>query len=200
MRGMKLQPGATLAGMIVVPAEQLENEKLNYIMITKDGMGKRGRIISLTGKLRRGSQGIMCTSRAAKSKEVVGVILVHEDSDYLVFSNTGSVLRSRVGDITVRGRTAGVIRIKRLSEGEDIVGLQDIAPEVVVALNETAEARAEEKRRQEQGITSSAETISAESVAIAGDTIDGAEEVPAGASDLDFEPEEHQKAEADDEL
>ena len=200
MRGMKLQPGATLAGMIVVPADKLEDEKLNYIMITKDGMGKRGRIISLTGKLRRGSQGIMCTSRAAKSKEVVGVILVHEDSDYLVFSNTGSVLRSRVGDITVRGRTAGVIRIKRLSEGEDIVGLQDIAPEVVVALNETAEARAEEKRRQEQGITSSAETISAESVAIAGDTIDGAEEAPAGASDLDFEPEEHQKAEADDEL
>ena len=213
-RGMKLQDGATLAGMIVVPAAQLEDEKLNYIMITKDGMGKRGRIISLTGKVRRGSQGINCISRAAKSKEVVGVILVHEDSDYLVFSNTGSVLRSRVGDITARSRVAGVIRFKRLSEGEDIVGLQDIAPEVVVALNETAEARAEEKRRQEQqepGAAASAERTSeptsaptsVESIALSGDTIDGAEQgeqVSGGASDLDFEPETAAAKPEDDEL
>ena len=214
MRGMKLQAGATLAGMIVVPADKLEDEKLNYIMITKDGMGKRGRIISIPGKLNRGSRGVMCTTRAAMSKEIAGVILVHEDSDYLVFSNTGSVLRSRVGDILVRGRIAGYVRFKRLSEGEDIVGLQDIAPEVVVALNETAEARAEEKRRQEQGAQPSAEggdasadagadasadLPNAESVGLAGDTIDGAA-APAWSSDLDFEPEPTAAPEPDDEL
>lgn len=188
MRGMRLQGDATLAGMIIVPADQLENEKLNYILITKDGMGKRGRVISIPGKVRRGSMGLMCTSRAVSSKEIVGVILVHEDSDYLVFSNTGTVLRARVSDITVRSRSAGVMRLKRMSEDEDIVGLQDIAPEVVIALNETAEARAEEKRRVEQG---QSEVTAPEDVP---------EAAQGSASDLDFEPAAPSATAPDDEL
>lgn len=146
-KGIRLMPGTKLAAMIVVPAEQLEDENLNYIMITENGNGKRGRIIALPGKLRRGGLGNFACSAAARSERLVGVIRAHSDSDYLVFSNTGSVLRSHVSDITVRGRNAGYVRLKRSADDEVIVDIQEISPEVVASIDEAADARAQEKLR-----------------------------------------------------
>lgn len=150
-KGIKLMDGAKLAAMIVVPVERIEDEKLNYLIITESGIGKRGRLISLPGKVRRGGMGNWVCSAAARSERVVGVITADENSDYLIFSNTGSVLRSRVSDLTVRSRSAGYLKLKRCTEGELIVGMQEIPPAVVAEINESAEARAAEKRRVENG-------------------------------------------------
>ncbi|WP_052339119.1 DNA topoisomerase (ATP-hydrolyzing) subunit A [Anaerobiospirillum succiniciproducens] len=150
-KGIKLMDGAKLAAMIVVPVERIEDEKLNYLIITESGIGKRGRLISLPGKVRRGGMGNWVCSAAARSERVVGVITADESSDYLIFSNTGSVLRSRVSDLTVRSRSAGYLKLKRCTEGEIIVGMQEIPPAVVAEINESAEARAAEKRRVENG-------------------------------------------------
>ena len=133
--------GATLAGMIVIPEADLLNPKLNYIMITDKGEGKRGHLLSITGKRRRGTRGISCCSALARSEKVVGVISAHEDSDYIVFSNNGSLVRSHVADVTVRGRGSGYMRFKRLDDDEYIVGLQEIPPEVVAEIDESAQKR-----------------------------------------------------------
>lgn len=191
IKGIKLAKGAKLAGMIVVSESELENEKLNYILITEQGEGKRGRLISLMGKRRRGSQGIACCSRVARDEVVVGVISAHEDSDYLVFSNNGSLLRSHVSDISVRGRNAGYMRIKRIDEDEHIIGLQEIPPEVVAAIDESAEKR----RLEAAGMLS--ESSEAEA-----DTETQAAEKASAAADLDFEDgsENAPAAEENDEL
>lgn len=185
-RGIKLMPGAQLAAMIVVPADHLADEKLNYVMITESGIGKRGRLISLPGKLRRGGLGNFACSASARSERVVGVISAHEDSDYLVFSNNGSVLRSRVSDLTARSRGAGYLKIKRTMEGESIVGIQEICPEVVAAINESALARAAEKRRVAEGL----EGLTGEG---SEDILDnGHETAPVEDSSLDMEIKEPQ--------
>ena len=185
-RGIKLMPGAQLAAMIVVPADHLDDEKLNYVMITESGIGKRGRLISLPGKLRRGGLGNFACSASARSERVVGVISAHEDSDYLVFSNNGSVLRSRVSDLTARSRGAGYLKIKRTMEGESIVGIQEICPEVVAAINESALARAAEKRRVAEGL----EGLTGEG---SEDILDnGHETAPVEDSSLDMEIKEPQ--------
>lgn len=190
-RGIKLMPGAQLAAMIVVPADHLADEKLNYVMITESGIGKRGRLISLPGKLRRGGLGNFACSASARSERVVGVISAHEDSDYLVFSNNGSVLRSRVSDLTARSRGAGYLKIKRTMEGESIVGIQEICPEVVAAINESALARAAEKRRVAEGL----EGLTGEG---SEDMLDnGHETAPVEDSSLDMEIKEPQDSNND---
>ncbi len=190
-RGIKLMPGAQLAAMIVVPADHLADEKLNYVMITESGIGKRGRLISLPGKLRRGGLGNFACSASARSERVVGVISAHEDSDYLVFSNNGSVLRSRVSDLTARSRGAGYLKIKRTMEGESIVGIQEICPEVVAAINESALARAAEKRRVAEGL----EGLTGEG---SEDILDnGHETAPVEDSSLDMEIKEPQDSNND---
>lgn len=180
-----------LAGMLIVPADELTNPQLNYIMITEDGMGKRGRLIGLTGKLRRGSRGIKVCSRAASTERVVDVLRVDTNSDYLVFSNTGNVLRSHVNAITCRSRTAGFVRLKRMGEDELVIGLQEIPPEVVAAIDESAEARAEEKRQAE----AAAEVMSATDVAA--DEAERAAERASAAADLDFDDQSETKDTAD---
>ena len=79
-KGIKLMDGAKLAAMIVVPVERIEDEKLNYLIITESGIGKRGRLISLPGKVRRGGMGNWVCSAAARSERVVGVITADESS------------------------------------------------------------------------------------------------------------------------
>lgn len=179
-KGIKLLKDASVAAMLVVPASELENEKLNYLIITDKGDGKRGRLISIVGRARRGSQGLACSSKAVRGERIVSVISAHEDSDYLVFSNTGTVMRSRVSDITPRSRTAGFIRLKRLDEGEVIVGMQEISPDVVAAINESAEARAAEKRRLEDAangvLPDDGETPADDSANVPTDTVDATED------------------------
>lgn len=148
-RGIRLTNGARLAAMIVVPDNEVTDPAINYLMISDKGTGKRGRMISLTGKRNRGGQGIACCSRAAREEEnIVAVIKAHEDSDYLVFSDTGSIMRSHTADISCRSRTAGFIKVKSTNENEHIVGLQEIAEDVVKSIDEMAEARAAEKKAQ----------------------------------------------------
>lgn len=186
-KGIRLMKGAKLAAMIVVPVERIEDEKLNYLIITESGIGKRGRLISLPGKTRRGGMGNWICSVAARSERIVGVITADESSDYLVFSNTGSVLRSRVSDMTMRSRNAGYIKMKRCTEGELIVGMQEIPPAVVAEINESAEARAAEKRRIENGEAAAAnpdEDVASATDAAATDVADAASaDVASDATD-----------------
>lgn len=197
IHGIKLVgKGTKLAGMIVVPAAELENEKLNYIMITDQGSGKRGRLISIVGKRHRGSKGISCCSRLAKQEAVVGVISVQEDSDYLVFSNNGSLMRSHVADITVRSRGAGYVRLKRIDDDEHIVSLQEIPPEVVTAID----ASAEKRRLEAASVAGEAAAIDSNDVATeatadiaAEDNLDPEElaaEKRSAAADLDFDDDD----------
>ena len=124
----------------------------------------------------------------ARDDVVVGVISAHEDSDYLVFSNNGSLLRSHVSDISVRGRNAGYMRIKRIDEDEHIIGLQEIPPEVVAAIDESAEKR----RLEAAGMLNDASEA---------DTETQAAEKASAAADLDFEDgSEKAPAAEDDEL
>ncbi len=186
-KGIRLLKGAKLAAMIIVPVERIEDEKLNYLIITETGIGKRGRLISLPGKTRRGGVGNWICSAAARSERIVGVITAEENSDYLVFSNTGSVLRSRVVDMTLRSRTAGYIKMKRCTEGELIVGMQEIPPAVVAEINESAEARAAEKRRIENGEAAAANPdadLDTNSEAISSDAV-SSEAVASADADAD---------------
>lgn len=184
IKGIKLVgKDTTLAGMLVVPSSELQNEKLNYILITEQGDGKRGRLISIVGKRARGSQGIACCSRATRGEKIVGVISAHEDSDYLVFSNTGTVLRSHVSELTVRSRSAGYIRLKRVDEDERIIGLQEIPPEVVIAIDESAQ-----KRRLEAQGAAAADAADAAADAADEAALHEAEKASADA-DLDFSDE-----------
>lgn len=150
VRGIRLVGGAQVCAMIVVPASEIENPKYNYIMITDKGEGKRGRLISIVGKLNRGGQGLNCCSRTAREENVVSVIMVDENSDYLVFSNTGNIVRSHVSELRARSRSAGFYRLKRIDDGELIVGLQEITPEMVEALDKAAQARIAEKQEQNE--------------------------------------------------
>lgn len=199
-RGIKLMPGATLAAMITVPADHIEDEKLNYIVITETGVGKRGRLISLPGKTRRGGMGNFACSAAARSEKVVDVICAHEDSDYLVFSNTGGVLRSRVSDLTCRSRTAGYLKLKRMSPDESIIGIQEIPPAVVAEINESAEARAAEKRRVENGEDAAAVDANVEGMADDAMLDNGHESGPVqdGSDSLDLDVGESEAQEKHD--
>lgn len=145
--GMRLLPNTTLASMIVVPANQLEDEKQCLLFVTESGVGKRMSLVQIAGTDKRGKTGMHTSRKSARSERVVGVVKVHQDSDYLVFSNTGSVMRSRASDVNIYSRISGYFKIKRIQEGEVIVGIQAIAPEIAVELNEAARARMLERRR-----------------------------------------------------
>lgn len=204
-RGIRLAKGAKLAAMIIVPDSEVASPEINYIMITDKGTGKRGRIISLMGKLNRGGQGIACCSRTARAEEnVVSVIKAHEDSDYLVFSDNGSIMRSHTADISCRSRVAGFIKVKAANENEHIVGLQEIDEDVVKVIDEMAEARAAEKKAQSgtASVSGTASIVDASMMNVSSSVLENGfvTEPTATGNDLDMDLSETKTAEDVDDL
>lgn len=193
-KGIRLGAGGRLAAMIVVPDSEVANPDLNYIMISDKGSGKRGRLISIPGKLNRGGQGVLCCSRAARGENIVAVIKAMENSDYLVFSDTGSIMRSHTKDISCRSRIAGFMKVKATNEDEHIVGLQEIDEAVVKSIDEMAEARAAERNRLKNGGSAIAEGTEIDDSALDNGITT---EPKASGNDLDMDLPEHT---ADDNL
>ena len=119
VRGIRLGEGAKLISLIVVdPEAQLLTASFN-------GYGKRTRMqdFAVQG---RGGQGVIAMQINERNGAMVGAVQVDHGEEIMLISDKGTLVRTRVDEVSVQGRnTQGVILI-RLSEGEHMVGLERI--------------------------------------------------------------------------
>ena len=119
VRGIRLGEGAKLISLIVVdPEAQLLTASFN-------GYGKRTRMqdFAVQG---RGGQGVIAMQINERNGAMVGAVQVDHGEEIMLISDKGTLVRTRVDEVSVQGRnTQGVILIK-LSDGEHMVGLERI--------------------------------------------------------------------------
>jgi DNA gyrase subunit A len=62
---------------------------------------------------------------------VVGAVQVTETDEIMLISNKGTLVRTRVEEVSVQGRNTQGVRLIRLKEGEKLMGLEQVdEPEV----------------------------------------------------------------------
>ncbi|HWR53461.1 MAG TPA: DNA gyrase subunit A [Bryobacteraceae bacterium] len=121
VRAMNLDKGDQLVGMAVVGDEGL------ILSISEMGYGKRTKLdyYRLTG---RGGKGVINMKVTGKTGKVVAVMEVQEDTDIIIITKEGKIIRIESSEIRQVGRSSQGVMLVRM-EGDDRVAAATVVPE-----------------------------------------------------------------------
>jgi DNA gyrase subunit A len=118
VRGIRLQEGQFVISLII----STEGTVLN---ITENGYGKRTRLEEFT-QHKRGGQGLIAIQTSDRNGAVVGAVLVNDTDEIMLITNAGTLVRTRVNEISIVGRNTQGVTVIRLDKGEKVVGVDRI--------------------------------------------------------------------------
>ncbi|MDT4328370.1 DNA gyrase subunit A [Methylomonas sp. MED-D] len=118
VRGIRLQEGQKVISLIVAS----EGTVLN---ITENGYGKRTKLEEFT-QHKRGGQGLIAIQTSERNGAVVGAVLVNDTDEIMLITDGGTLVRTRVNEISVVGRNTQGVTVIRLDKGEKVVGVDRI--------------------------------------------------------------------------
>jgi len=119
VRGMDLAGDDYLIGMEVVEEEGL------ILSIAENGFGKRTKLSDyrLTG---RGGKGVINMKTTGKTGPVVAILLVKEDSDLIIISQSGKIIRIDASTIRQAGRSTQGVKLVSLEDGDKVAAASAI--------------------------------------------------------------------------
>ena len=74
----------------------------------------------------RGGQGVIGMQTSKRNGRVVGAVQVGENDEIMLISDKGTLVRTRVQEVSIQGRNTQGVRLIRLKEGEKLVGLEQV--------------------------------------------------------------------------
>jgi len=114
VRGMNLADDDYLVGMEVV-----EDENSLILSISEHGFGKRTPLneYRLTN---RGGKGVINMKTSARNGKVVAILAVGEDSDLMIVTKDGKIIRLESSEIRQAGRSTQGVRLVRMEDGDRV--------------------------------------------------------------------------------
>src|SRR5260363_194907 len=123
VRGMQLEKEQRVIAMLVA-----ENEQQSVLIATENGFGKRTPVREYA-RHGRGTKGMIAIRTTPRNGRVVAATLVHPDSQVMLITTAGVLVRTRVCEIRELGRAAQGVTLIHLDKGSTLSGLQHIAGE-----------------------------------------------------------------------
>ena len=116
VRGIKLRASEAVISLIIPNADGM------LLLASQKGYGKRTPVeeFSVIG---RGGQGVISMKLSERNGSLVGVAQVGSGFEVLLISDQGTMVRTRVDEVSTLGRNTQGVRLINLSEGESLVGL-----------------------------------------------------------------------------
>jgi len=135
VRGIRLKDGQKVISLIVPKGDGA------ILTATENGFGKRTPVSDYPAKS-RATQGVVSIKVSERNGKVVGAVQVNDSDEIMLISDQGTLVRTRVEEVSTVGRNTQGVRLIRTIEGEHVVGLQriDEIEELEVELIEGEEA------------------------------------------------------------
>jgi DNA gyrase subunit A len=125
VRAMDLEEGDYIVGAEVVREDAL------MLSISENGYGKRTPIGEYR-LIRRGGKGVINMKTTARNGKVVGILSVKEDTELMIVSKDGQMIRIGSGEIRQAGRSTQGVRLVNLEANDKVAAacvLPDAPPE-----------------------------------------------------------------------
>ncbi len=103
--------------------------KATLLAITENGFGKRTELDEYRVQ-NRGGKGVITYKITPKTGELVGVRIAVEGEDVMLVTNTGTIIRLKVDDISVLGRSTQGVTLMRTNDGGKVVSVETLNNEV----------------------------------------------------------------------
>lgn len=119
VRGMKLVDDDKVVSLIIPRGEG------DILTVTENGYGKRT-VQSEYPTKNRATQGVISIKVSERNGKVVGAIQVEETDQIMMITNAGTLVRTRVSEVSIVGRNTQGVTLIRTTEDELVVGLQRV--------------------------------------------------------------------------
>ena len=121
--GIRLDEGDCVIGMESI----INGSKATLLAITENGFGKRTELDEYRIQT-RGGKGVTTYKITQKTGELVGIRIATDEEDVMIITDTGTIIRLRVADISILGRSTQGVTLMRTNEGK-VVSIETIPME-----------------------------------------------------------------------
>ncbi|MBG6241079.1 MAG: DNA topoisomerase (ATP-hydrolyzing) subunit A [Candidatus Symbiopectobacterium sp. Dall1.0] len=151
VRGINLQGDDRVVSLIVPRGEG------DILTVTQNGFGKRTAVSEYPTKS-RATKGVISIKVSERNGKVVGAVQVDELDQIMMITDAGTLVRTRVSEVSIVGRNTQGVTLIRTAEDENVVGLQRVAEPVEDEELDSVATAPGEVAEEEDGIDDDAET------------------------------------------
>ena len=123
--GIRIDEDDEVIGMESVIA----GDKATLLAITENGFGKRTELDEYRVQL-RGGKGVITYKITQKTGKLVGVRIATEDDDVMLITDTGTIIRMKVKEVSVLGRATQGVTLMRTTDGGKVVSIETLMPDI----------------------------------------------------------------------
>ena len=123
--GIRLDEDDTVIGMESILSN---NKGVTLLAITENGFGKRTELDEYRVQ-NRGGRGVITYKITPKTGNIVGIRMAKEDDDVMLITNSGTIIRINVKDVSILGRATQGVTLMRTNENEKVVSIETVEPE-----------------------------------------------------------------------
>jgi DNA gyrase subunit A len=120
VRGLRLTKNDRIVGMEVLSHGQ------TLFAATENGFGKRTSIDEYPVQ-RRGGKGVITIKTSERNGQVVAILLVDEQDDLMLMTDSGKLIRISVGGISIISRNTQGVKLIGMALGEKVAGVARLA-------------------------------------------------------------------------
>ncbi|WP_419596870.1 DNA gyrase subunit A [Thiolapillus sp.] len=118
VRGIRLDKGQRVISLVVATEGDV-------LTVCENGYGKRTDISQFAVK-GRGGKGLISIRTSERNGQQIGSILVDEDDEIMLITDGGTLVRTRVSDVSRMGRDTQGVKMIALSKKEKLIGIARI--------------------------------------------------------------------------
>lgn len=121
--GIRLEESDKVIGMEPI----IRGGKATLLAITENGFGKRTDLDEYRVQT-RGGKGVTTYKITAKTGDIVGIRIVNGNEDVMMITDSGTIIRLKVSDISIFGRSTQGVTLMRTNDGK-VVSITTLDPE-----------------------------------------------------------------------
>ena len=121
--GIRLDESDEVIGMEPI----VTGGKATLLAITENGFGKRTDLDEYRVQT-RGGKGVITYKITPKTGEIVGIRIVNGNEDVMLITDTGTIIRLKVSEISILGRSTQGVTLMRTNDGK-VVSITTLEPE-----------------------------------------------------------------------
>ncbi len=125
VRGIRLEPGAAVIGLAVLDPEARDERQL--LIATQNGYGKRTALGEFPRK-GRGGKGVIAIRSSERNGRVIAAVEVEPDREVLLITDGGTLVRTRIDEISVIGRRTQGVRLIEPRADESLTRVVCVEP------------------------------------------------------------------------
>ncbi|MBX2807037.1 MAG: DNA gyrase subunit A [Cellvibrionaceae bacterium] len=137
VRGIRLDAGQAVISMILPKADG------KVLTVSENGFGKRTAITEYPTKGRAG-KGMIAMQSSERNGQVIGAIQVFDGDEIMLISDQGTLVRTRVDEVSLSGRNTQGVRVIRVKSEEHVIGVERIEETADVDADSPAQDDADE--------------------------------------------------------